>query len=1122
MSHQIIDNRDKKLSEEINQQLEYTNEARIAVGYFFLSGLQSIQDRLSVKNEDGQYKIKEVRLLIGNTSNKKTIEEIAKSYHHKKIISKKFDEQQYPRSSDKQREVKKAQEDVQELLADIEPEDTNEDLLKLIRDMIKEDRLKIKVYVKAKLHAKAYIFDFINPQPQSKGIGIVGSSNLSLAGLTNNTELNVYVHDNGKNHAALKKWFKRLWDESEDFDEALLNEIEESWAVKPAKPYDIYMKTIYTLVKDRLDIEEKDKFLWKNKINDMLADFQRVAVLKLIGIIKQYGGAFAADVVGMGKSFVGAAVIKHFRITENAKPLIICPKTLEDMWCNYNARFSLNAEIVPMSILREGDPESDDWNFLVSDVKYRDRDFVLVDESHHFRHHNPQRYRILQDFLQTGYKNVLLLTATPRNNSAMDVYHQIKLFHPRDITSIPIDPPNLKDYFKKIVSDETGREESKNLFKLLLQHILVRRTRMNILKWYGYDSETDKRVDPHNFEDYISGDKRAYILVDGKKRFFPVREVSTVQYSIADTYQGLYQKIRTYLGKAEFDYSEDPNPGELTYARYAIWHYVDPEKQDKRPYNELKRAGRNLRGLMRILLFKRFESSVYAFRMTINRLIKIQEAFLLSLENDIVPAGDDAQKILYGSDNYSEEDLIRELSQVTGKYNINDFDIERLKTHIKHDLKLFKEILEIVNKDRIPPEKDAKLQKLKQILDQKPLSQGKVLIFSESAETVDYLYKNLNPGENPAIRKASTGNENKTSLVNKFAPVANDYTFKRNETEIRMLISTDVLSEGLNLHDCDKMINYDLHWNPVKLIQRFGRIDRIGSQNDVVYGFNFLPDTELERNLSLHDVVSTRIQEIHDTIGEDAEILDSNEEVNQEAMYAIYEEDVKKIALFEEDDDSMTLNEAEEILRQMREENPEEFDRIANLRDGIRSSANPDGDQYFVFCQAGSKNTFNQLFLVDKNGEIISRDITEILSKIKCSPDQSRYSLPDNYNKTVRRIKKKFEEEVEQRSIEQKHSYRFTTAQKYIIDELKILYKNATEDNIKQQINTLEFAVRNVDRTAVKREFSRIKRHKMTGEALLKRLIEIYTRHNLNEIVNKNNDNSDEVVVSRIICSEVI
>jgi len=1121
MPHQIIDNRSKKLIDEINLQLNETIKAKIAVGYFFISGLTAIKDQLRKKSDDGSYQIKEVRLLIGNTTNRQTIEELAQGYRLYEKIEKELEKLQRPGTAEKKIERQQAVAEVRCVIGEIDQSQDNENLIQMLYEMIIEERLKVKVYVKSKLHAKAYIFDFIHPQPNSKGIAIVGSSNLSLAGLTNNTELNVYVHDNGENHEALTNWFNELWDESEDFNESMLEELKESWAIKQATPYDIYMKTIYTLLKDRLEGIEGKEFLWTNEITEQLADFQKVAVKQLIGIIKQYGGAFAADVVGVGKSYIGAAVLKHFSITENAKPLIICPKSLEEMWKNYNAQYSLNAEIVPLSLLKEGDPDSDEWNFLVKDIKYRDRNFILVDESHHFRHHLPQRYKVLFDFIQTSKKKILLMTATPRNSAANDVYNQIKLFHPEDITRIPIHPPNLKEYFKIINNPETARSVANRMFQQLVQYVLVRRTRIHILKYYGYDSVIHRKIDPDKFDDYLVGDKQAYIKVAGKPTFFPKRLIDTVRYSISETYQGLYDQIRKTLGKHKFDYTKDPIQGELTYARFALWHYVKKEKQKVRPYSELHRAGANLRGIMRVLLFKRFESSVYAFRMTIGRLIKIHNAFLKSIDKGIIPAGEDAQKILYGSDQYSEEDLIRLLREVSLQYDAYDFDIERLKKHVRHDLKVLESVMEIVNEKVIPPEKDTKLQTLIKILNKTPLNKGKVLIFSESAETVDYIFENINPTGKPEIKKASTQTESKQLIVNRFSPKANNYTFRKNEIEIQTLVATDVLSEGLNLQDCDKIINYDLHWNPVKLIQRFGRIDRIGSEYDKIFGFNFLPETELDRNLNLHDVVHQRIQEIHDTIGEDSAILDNTEQINQEAMYAIYEREQKQLALFEQslEKENISFNEAEEELRQLQQDNPNEYNRITNLRDGLRCVVSADGEEHYIFCQA---DRYNQLYLVNESGEILTREITEILAKLKNQIGKKPIPIPSRYSTVVHKIKDKFIKEVVERYLEQKHAITLSESQRYLIRELQQIYNGTDNEDLKSQIELFENIFKKVRRIAVIEELNRIKRNKMTGIALIKKLSEIFTRHNLYEILHIQSRMIEKPPVPKVICSELI
>ena len=332
----------------------------------------------------------------------------------------------------------------------------------------------------------------------------------------------------------------------------------------------------------------------------------------------------------------------------------------------------------------------------------------------------------------------------------------------------------------------------------------------------------------------------------------------------------------------------------MTYARYGLWNYVKKEKQDVEPYRDLQSAGINLRGLIRVLLFKRFESSVYAFKQTISRLLTVHQLFLEALDNKIVAAGEAAQHILYdaSSTNASEIDieeldLLDQLGKLTANYDINDFNTAALRKDIEHDIEVLKQILEPVEK--ITAAEDAKLQTLIVLLNAPPLNEGKRIIFTSYIDTAVYLYENLQTDDTDVIYSSS---RDKQKMVARFAPNANpELRRDTGDSELNTLIATDVLAEGLNLQDCGMLINYDLHWNPVRLIQRFGRIDRIGSEFEEIYGFNFLPEIGIERHLGLRDRLQNRIQEIHDTIGEDSRILDTTEQLNEDAMYAIYEQD---------------------------------------------------------------------------------------------------------------------------------------------------------------------------------------------------------------------------------------
>jgi superfamily II DNA/RNA helicase len=1107
----IIDNRKELLVDHIKRILPSCEAARFAIGYFFLSGFESIAKELD--------SLRELRLLIGNTTNRETLEQIAEGYRRLESAQREVESLNFPKRTESRRMVAEAADNVRESIELMEQTDDAENLIGNLSRMIEEGRLKVRVYTKGMLHAKAYVFDYREDGRYEKGIAITGSSNFTLSGLRHNTELNVVVHGNG-NHAALSGWFEELWNESEEFDEALMREMKSSWAARPASPYDVYMKTLYTLVKDRLEGEDDREILWQDEITTRLAEFQKIAVYQALQMIKDYGGAFVSDVVGLGKSFIGAAIVKHFERTQHARPLIICPAPLVEMWECYNEVYALNARVVSMGLLRDSylretqdSEELSAFNSLLA--KYPDRDFVLIDESHNLRHSDTQRYKIVQTFLSTG-KRCCLLTATPRNKSAWDVYHQIKLFHQDDLTTLPVEPPNLKDYFRMI---ENGERQLPSL----LANILVRRTRNHILRWYGYDAETNEPLDPTRFQDYASGKRRAYVLVGDRHQFFPKRELETIEYSIEETYKGIYERLRGFLGKAKKNTKEKNAKqafrklsDELTYARYGLWHYLKAEKAKQEPYTNLQRAGANLRGLIRVLLFKRFESSVYAFRETVRRLLRAHETFNKALSQNIIPAGDDAQAILYEPNDAEEKDLMDALREVSIKYRAEDFQLDKLKAHIEHDIEILRTMLELV--EPITPDKDVKLQTLKQRLLQSPLVEQKKLIFTQYADTARYLYENLNPNdERKDIDVIYSSGKKKSRIAGRFAPCANpEYVFQAGDEELNTVIATDVLSEGLNLQDCNVIINYDLHWNPVRLIQRFGRVDRICTQHDNVYGFNFLPERGIDRNLSLRDRLHNRIQEIHNTIGEDAAILDQTERLNEEAMYAIYEQRSGQLSLFEDEDEYLDLNEAEEILRALRRENKSEYERIASLRDGIRSARLSFEQGTFVFCQSGR---YQQLYLLDANSEVVTRETPHVLGLLKCPQETPTESLPQGYNNRVNNVLKQFTEEAKKRQSELAHTQSLTHGQHYALRELRLMFSQTVDDDLKGQINILEKALRGPITTAIARELNLLRRNNVVGEHLLKSLSNLYYTHRMDTLAARR-IKEDATIAPHIICSE--
>ncbi len=515
-------------------------------------------------------KLEKVRLLVGNASSAKTIEQLAEGHRRADVVGDVLEKEKYQRRGERRKAVEAASRTVGEVVAGGEQSDERERVVRTILRLIEEKRLEVRVYTKGRLHAKAYVFDYgplfdeggKSVERAEVGSGIVGSSNLTLAGLTHNTELNVVVHGND-NHAALTAWFDELWDESERFDESLMAELRQSWPVRETTPWELYMRTLYLLVRERIEGGEfEPDLVTRGEIEEKLADFQKVAVDVACHMIGQWNGCFVADVVGLGKSFVGSAIVKRFSQAGH-RPLIVCPAALKEMWETYNEAYHLNAAVLSTGMLSQGDGAE---HLIGEGGLYKERDFVLIDESHAFRSGSTQRYEALQAFLERKERPVCLLTATPRNKSAWDVYHQIKLFHPEDPTDIDISPPHLQQYVRKV---ERGEAE----LGPMLSPILYRRRRRDVLHEYGFDEATDERVNHLSreaFRPYMRGEKRAYVKVGGRKQFFPQRKLETPRYDLNATYEGLYGQLRAMLGSDQRTSPGEPQAGVLTFARYGL------------------------------------------------------------------------------------------------------------------------------------------------------------------------------------------------------------------------------------------------------------------------------------------------------------------------------------------------------------------------------------------------------------------------------------------------------------------------------------------------------------------------------------------------------------------------
>ena len=1096
--HDIIDNRTQKLAPVINAFLADSVRAHFAVGYFFLSGFEAIAARIP--------HLDQLRLLIGNVTNRQTVEQLVEGYHHLETTRRAV-RREWMATAQAPRIRAETADSIQTTLELMDQTDETQALVLSLADLIAQDKVQVRVYTRGRLHAKAYIFDFDPARIHAQvGAAVVGSSNLSLGGVTHNTELNVRIFGDS-NHAELSRWFDELWDEAEEFDADLMQELRRSWATsqvltpegaRPVSPHDIYLKTLYTLVEDRLEGRRDTELLWETEMPD-LADFQRVAVRQAIKTLDTYNGVFVSDVVGLGKTFIGTTLLKHYALYRGARPLVICPASLVEMWEWFMERYQIDAPVISTGLLSQPGNE----RMLVDNWRYRDRDLVLVDESQNFRHGDTQRYAALQIFTQT--RPTILLTATPRATSAWDVYYQIKLWHPRATTSIPVKPPNLPEFFNKV--EPRSQDPPSRSLQEILNHVLIRRTRRHIRTYYP-DAQ-----------------------INGQPLVFPDRQLETITYSIEETYRGpddtegeshIYRQLHDLMGQ-------------LTYARYALFDYVLPEHSSAPKYQELRRAGAALRGLMRVMLFKRFESSVEAFRQTVNRIRDLQRAFQGGLDRGLVPAGDEATDILYKSDLDDELTLYEALEKASTRYQIADLNVDKLQAALDNDIALLDEMARLV--EPIGPQEDNKLQQLiammthgRTLTDDHSLpgdlAHSKVLIFTQYADTAHYLYDNLR--HLGRIRAVESDTKDRGRVILRFAPKANNYQLRPGDEELRVLVSTDVLSEGLNLQDANHVINYDLHWNPIRLIQRVGRVDRIGTEHTTVYVYNFLPETALERELGLEHRLEHRITEIHRTIGEDTAILHRSERINKDAMYAIYRGDE---SVLEEEPEIVIFNllEAEELMRQLQRTDPDRFQEIARLPDGVRSArqvvggpgpSTSSGQGLFVFCQAGS---YQRLYLVDEEGHRTA-DPQQAIRAIRCEEDEPTLALPDGINERIAAVKADFDAEVRAREAEIRHRVGSALGRDYALAELRLVFAATEGPDEKARLALLSEIFTTVPLTArAHRELNTLRRSKITDQALVEQLLRIVRDYNLEEAHRAASDRAEEaILIPRIVCSEAL
>ncbi|MGD0948114.1 MAG: helicase-related protein [Candidatus Binatia bacterium] len=1007
----IFDNIDQSLLPALRETLNVADRADFCVGYFNLRGwkqLDSYIERWS--GGDGHC----CRLLVG--MNRQPNEELRAAMSLTGADGE-IDNQTALRLK------KKLAEDFREQLALGVPTNDDEVGLRRLGTQIKAKKVVVKLFLRHPLHAKLYLL--FRPDPINPTVGYLGSSNLTLAGLSKQGELNVDVLDHDACNK-LARWFEDRWSDRWCFDisDELVGIIDESWAREDLiPPYHIYVKMAYHLSQEaRAGLSE---FRIPKEFGNKLFEFQTAAVKIAAHHLNKRGGVLIGDVVGLGKTLMAAAVARIIQEDRGLSTLIICPKNLTRMWQTYVDEYGLQAKVLSISRVVQELPN----------VPARFR-LVLIDESHNLRNREGRRYRAIQEFIAQSNSHVILLSATPYNKTYLDLSNQLRLFV-KDDQDLGVRPEQLlrnlggAEEFKRRHQCEVRtlaafeKSAYADDWRDLMRLYLVRRTRTFIQDNYA-------QTDPATGRKYLT-------FEDGSRSYFPTRVPRTVKFkiddkSLADQYARLYAD----------DVVNTIN--HLNLPRYGLGNYVHaaphepPTQEEAKVLQDLSRAGRRLMGFCRTNLFKRLESSGQAFLQSVQRHILRNFVYLHALEReDRLPIGtqdaaqldarvtdeddgastgslfdDDDGSAENGSDATAlrnEEDFKRRAAEIYGQYSIQykrrfkwlrpGLFVKSLASDLRSDSAVLLAILRQCGE--WDANKDAKLAALARLLT-KQHPEEKVLVFTQFADTVRYLETELRARGVARLAGVTGDSTDPTAVAWRFSPESNNRGGSiLPSDEFRVLIATDVLSEGQNLQDCATVVNYDLPWAIIRLVQRAGRVDRIGQKADAILCYSFLPADGVERIIRLRARVRQRLQENAEVVGTDEAFFEDDR--NNQVVLDLYSE---KAGILDGDADSEVdlASYAFQIWKNAIDADPSLQKAIPELPPVVFSTRAhqpaadaPAGVLVYLRTAEGT----DALAWVNEQGDNVTQSQLAILRAAECAPNTLAIPRHEKHHELVRR-----------------------------------------------------------------------------------------------------------------------
>lgn len=1000
----IYDNLETKFTDGLQGIISNVGVKRVdfCVGYFNLRGWNLIVNEIDQLSGDFVYEqndriFRTCRLLIGMH---RPDEDLVRSLYSGK---KQLPDAEYVQKC----RIAIARDFKKQLLLGL-PSKNDEWTLRRLSAQMKEEKVCVRLYLREPLHAKLYLAyrpdDNFNPIQS-----IMGSSNLTYSGLTRQGELNAEFADSDSAEK-LSEWFDARWNDKFciDITSELIDAIDNSWAgEEDIPPYYIYLKTVYHLSQEaRSGIKE---FTLPPEFRNTLFDFQQNAVkiaAKHLNNDKR-NGAMIGDVVGLGKTITACAIAKIYEMTYASSTLIICPANLQDMWAKYKQKYDLKADIVSMQ--KPIDVENT-WNYRL----------IIVDESHNLRNSSGKRYHNIQELIHKLDCKTLLLTATPYNKDFSDLANQLKLFlsDDQDLGIRPeayIQSLGGEREFQRKHSDihirsikSFEQSDKTDDWSELMKLFLVRRTRTFIKDNFALTDESNGRK-------YLQ-------FPDGSKSYFPDRIPKALKFKTqqGDQYSRLYSEKMVAMME------------ELLLPRYGLTKYLNEAKAEeasraeKQLIENLSKAGQRIMGFCKSTFFKRMDSSGFAFLLTLKRHILRNAIFLYAIDNKLnLPIGDenslpddfvededangmfdtdddnqDTDDLIIPTDmEYYEQKVKKHYELLMQKNNVNWLNSKyfkrTLKQNLKKDCQCIIKMIQLCGQWKT--KEDQKLNELYKLVTE-TYPKNKIVLFTQYSDTAKYLCRQLRKKNVEQIDIATGDSKNTTSIVEHFSPVSNEKSYPADQ-QSRILIATDVLSEGQNLQDAHIIINYDLPWAIIRLIQRAGRVDRIGQQSDHIDCYSFFPADGVEQVIKLRKRLNDRINEAANVVGSDEVFFEGNEQ-NLRDMY-----NEKSGSLDDVDDNDVDLaSQAYQIWKNATDAKPELKRIIPHLSNMINATkATTDRLNDGVITYAQTRSGFDVLSWYNSKGEIVSQSQKRILQAMECDADEPNVEPADQHYDLVKK-----------------------------------------------------------------------------------------------------------------------